>query len=333
MDGRFVISATAERTAAILAAINAKFPTKGARVLGAGLEGDADLLAMDAARNAQGDVSLSMATFERGVINRLGYGGATSAKTPLEAKWHADFTDDPGAAHGARPRKWDDPREVLGLLTFAAYILRADFAFAVSALGTAVSIWSPKHDQALGRVVRYLKGTIGKMITFAAGCEINLTAAADAGFGGELFADGSPDRARSRVAGVIFLSHVPLYFFTVRTKTTPTSTFEAELIALVRLLRSLVIVRTTVMMLFGKDNLPPTRVSEDNMALILALRRRVISGRARHVRVSVGYVLDVLDAGHAIIVFVTTKAQIANGLTKAETKEELDRTCAAFFSN
>jgi hypothetical protein len=100
----------------------------------------------------------------------------------------------------------------------------------------------------------------------------------------------------------------------------------------VRLLRSLVIVRTTVMMLFGKDNLPPTRVSEDNMALILALRR-VISGRARHVRVSVGYVLDVLDAGHAIIVFVTTKAQIANGLTKAETKEELDRTCAAFFSN
>ncbi|KAJ1455537.1 hypothetical protein M885DRAFT_565099 [Pelagophyceae sp. CCMP2097] len=62
------------------------------------------------------------------------------------------------------------------------------------------------------------------------------------------------------------------------------------------------------------------------MAVVQMPRKRVISGRSRHVRVAIGYVLDVLDAGHAIVSFVGTKDELANGLTKAETKDEHART-------
>jgi len=86
------------------------------------------------------------------------------------------------------------------------------------------------------------------------------------------------------------------------------------------------------MMMFNKMDLPPTVVHEDNMAVVQMLRKRVISGRARHVRTAIGYVLDVLDAGHVIVSFIGTADQLANGLTKAETKDEHARSYAAFFS-
>ncbi len=283
-------------------------------------------------QEADGGYSISMTSYETGVVKKLGYTRATAAKTPLPAKWHVDSTDDPEASHSAVPHKFDDPRQVLDLLTFTAYILRADIAFAVSALSAAVTIWEPKHDRALGRTVRYLKGHIGAKITWPGNFEITLSAHVDASFANDIFSDFSTSRARSRIAGVVFLGNAPLWFFTTRTKTVPLSTAEAELIALVRLLRGLVILRVTILMVFNLKTLPPTVVYEDNMAVIQMLRKRTISGRARHVRVAIGYVINVLDAGHAIVSFVSTKGQLANGLTKAETKDEHDRTCAAFFS-
>ncbi|KAJ1446253.1 hypothetical protein M885DRAFT_625419 [Pelagophyceae sp. CCMP2097] len=81
-------------------------------------------------------------------------------------------------------------------------------------------------------------------------------------------------------------------------------------------------------MMFNKMDLPPTVVHEDNMAVVQMLRKRVISGRARHVRTAIGYVLDVLDAGQVIVSFIGTADQLANGLTKAETNDEH----AVFFS-
>mmetsp|Transcript_21934 Transcript_21934/g.75383 ORF Transcript_21934/g.75383 Transcript_21934/m.75383 type:complete len:620 (+) Transcript_21934:62-1921(+) len=324
-----IVSATAARAAEITGAISARFASKGCRILGSE---DADMLALDIVANPDGGYSIHMTTYETAVVAKLGYKDATAAKTPLPALWHADSTEDPEASHGAPAHKFHDPRVAIGLLTFNAYILRADYSFALSSLSGAVGVWVEKHDRALGRTIRYLKGRIGAKITWPGKFPITTKAYVDASFGNELFDGNSTARARSRIAGVLYLGPTPIWYFTARTKTTPLSTAEAELLALVRLLRGLVILRVTIMMLFGIKDLPPTYVYEDNMAVVQMLRKRVISGRSRHVRVAIGYVLDVLDAGHAIVSFVGTKDQLANGLTKAETKDEHARTFAAFFS-
>jgi hypothetical protein len=104
------------------------------------------------------------------------------------------------------------------------------------------------------------------------------------------------------------------------------------LVALVRMLRGLVTLRATIMVAFNVSSLQPTVVFEDNMAVILMLRRRVISGSGRHVRVAIGYVLDVLDAGHAVVKFVTTKAQLADILTKSLAKDDLNDACEKLFA-
>mmetsp|Transcript_4904 Transcript_4904/g.18134 ORF Transcript_4904/g.18134 Transcript_4904/m.18134 type:complete len:766 (-) Transcript_4904:1592-3889(-) len=323
-----VFSATDERAEAYLAAIHDKFPTKGTRVLGTD---GGDLLAWDVKRGPLGGYGLSMATYERAVLAKLGFDKAASSKTPLPVKWQAAVDGAP--AQGAPSRAWKDPQEALGFLSFAATNIRADLAFSTSALAMGVSIWNPEHDKALSRVLRYLNGSVGKSIFFQPKCELTLLAYADASLGGEYFAEKAVERAKSRIGGVIFFAGAPIYHFSVRTKTSPTSTFEAELIALVKVMRSLVIVRCTIMELFALDYLEPTVVMEDNQAVVQTLRKRVITGKARHVRLAIAYILDVMDAGHAIVCSVTTKEQLANMLTKAEPKEDHERSCAAFFAN
>ena len=95
---------------------------------------------------------------------------------------------------------------------------------------------------------------------------------------------------------------------------------------------TLVTLRATFMVAFNMTVLQPTSVFEDNMAVILMLRRRVISGSGRHVRVAIGYILDVLDAGHAIVKFVPSKAQLADVLTKSLVKDDLRNVCDKLFA-
>jgi hypothetical protein len=325
-----IVSATAPRAAAITAGINAHYATKGQKPVG---NDDADMLGLDITLRPDGGYSLHMTTYETAIVNKLGYANATASKTPVPSMWHADSSEDPESKHGAPPHKFHNPQVPIGLLSFAAYIHRADMAFAVSSLATAVTVWDDKHNRALGRVIRYLKGHIGAKVTWPGFFKVTTKGYADASFGNELFDGATTARCRSRIAGVFYLGPTPLWYFTARTKTTPLSTAEAELIALVRLLRGIVILRVTIMMMFNKMDLPPTIVHEDNMAVVDMLRKRVISGRARHVRTAIGYVLDVLDAEHVIVSFIGTADQLANGLTKSETKDEHARTYAAFFSH
>jgi hypothetical protein len=325
-----IVSASPEVKNETFGAIQEKYPTKGRKIIG---DDDADLLGADVVSDGVGGYYISMSTYEDKVLSRLEFGAANPSRTPLPHGWHADPSADPYVQlSGTPPHKFREPYVAIGLVSFLACVLRLDIAFGVSALATALVIWGPKHDAGLARTLRYLKGNRGKRLRFPARMMIDLRAYCDAGFANELHSVGSTGRARSRVGGLLQIGGVILWFFSARTRTTPTSTAEAELVALVRMLRGLVTLRATITVAFNKPSLQPTPVFEDNMAVILMLRRRVISGSGRHVRVAIGYILDVLDAGHAVVKFVPSKAQLADVLTKSLTKDDLDSVCGKLFA-
>ena len=113
-----------------------------------------------------------------------------------------------------------------------ASILRPDLSFAVSALASAVGCWGPKHDKAVSRVLRYIKGTLGRQIIFRHGAPPTLEAWVDASFANDIYSPASPGRAKSRSGCVVFFMGAVLWFFSRRQTATAISTCEAELAAL-----------------------------------------------------------------------------------------------------
>ena len=78
-------------------------------------------------------------------------------------------------------------------------------------------------------------------------------------------------------------------------------------------------------------SLPPTVIYEDNMTLLLTLRRRDLSAHTRHTRVNLGFMMDAADAGHVIYDFASSADQVADIMTAAEDPDRFERNRAVLL--
>ena len=108
---------------------------------------------------------------------------------------------------------------------------------------------------------------------------------------------------------------------------TAISTFEAELYALVVLVRVLLSMRSLASFML-KRSLRPSHVYCDNESAILFLRGRDLSARARHIRCQLGFLYDALDSGELVLHHVPSKFNPANTLTAAEDEDRFRRSLA-----
>ena len=156
-----------------------------------------------------------------------------------------------------------------------------------------------------------------------------LDAGCDASFGNET-TDGCIGGASARAGGYIRPQGAAIDAWSKRFRYVALSTNEAELYALVLLLRRLLCIRRLLTLILGYP-LPPTVVAEDNSAITLMLRKRDLSSKSRHVRVNIGFVIDAIDAGEIAIDWTPTQDQIANTLTAAEDRVRFTRNRKALL--
>ena len=143
-----------------------------------------------------------------------------------------------------------------------------------------------------------------------------LDAGCDASFENEA-TDGCIGGASARAGGYIRLQGAAIDAWSKRCRYVALSTNEAELYALVLLLRRLLCVRRLLSLILGYS-LPPKVIAEENSADTLMLRKRDLSSKSRHVRVNIGFIIDAIDASEIAIDWTPTQDQIANTLTAAE---------------
>ena len=123
-----------------------------------------------------------------------------------------------------------------------------------------------------------------------------------------------------RAPGVLLtVNGAVLLAISTQTTCTPLSTAEGEAHALALYVRNLIPYgyHTIAALRGAPDTGPPTVVYDDNHAVIMTLRRRVVTGRMRHVRVALRFCLHAVETGHIVVRFCPSAEQLADFLTKS----------------
>ena len=228
-------------------------------------------------------------------------------------------------------------RSAVGMLLYLSGNTRPDITFAVSQVARFTHNPKKSHATALKMIVRYLHGTADSGIivpTFTG--DLLLKCYVDADFAGLYKIDSSEDSssARSRTGFIIFLGPCPLIWKSYLQTEVSLSTLEAEYSALSASLRVALpiisICRLAVKVIKVPSNFKTIFhcacivFKDNNGALILAANQRVTS-RTKYFNVKWHFFWQYVKDGTIAIEPIATIDQLADYLTKGNTREILER--------
>ena len=151
-------------------------------------------------------------------------------------------------------------RSIVGMLIYLSTNTRPDITFAVSQVARFGNDPKVSHARAIKRILRYLRGTSDKGITFKPLSKrgFQLDVYADADFCGRHHADpiSSRDSARSRTGYIISLNGCPLVWRSLLQSTCSQSTAHAEYIALSESLRQAIPIHNILVEMLELVNVP-----------------------------------------------------------------------------
>ena len=164
-------------------------------------------------------------------------------------------------------------RKAIGCLLYIANCTRPDIAFAVNRLSQYVTNNTAEHWTAVKRIMRYLRGSSNKSITYDTTKDghIDVLAYTDASY-------GDNDDRRSTSGCIITINNKPVTWFSRKQSIVAQSTVEAEYIALSEAAKQVTWIINMLEEIGPPLHLPVT-VMEDNQGTIQLARNQIISHR------------------------------------------------------
>ena len=202
-------------------------------------------------------------------------------------------------------------RSLIGSLMYAAVGTRPDLAYIVNQLSQFLECPSEAHWICAKRVLRYVKGTLEKGITYSCGEKSNqLVAYSDASWASEV-------ESRKSVSGVCLTLNGGIIGWKSKKQTIVTdSTTYAEYVAAHACSRDIVWLRGLLRELHYNQE-SPTVLFIDNAAAELLITNPVFHERSKHLDVKFHYVRERFEKGDVTIKHVSSSDQLADFLTKA----------------
>jgi hypothetical protein len=201
-------------------------------------------------------------------------------------------------------------REIIGGVMYLVVSTRPDMAQALNVLARFCENPTKEHLTAAKHLLAYLKGTAKYGLCFDANQSENLLGYADADFAGDL--DG-----RKSTSGYLFtICGGPVAWSSRLQRSISQSTTEAEFVSLNEATREAVWLRRILADL--DHNLSdPIEIRCDNQGAIRLVHNPENHQRTKHIEVKFLYVREQQERGSVNVVFVGTKNQLADGLTKS----------------
>ena len=223
-------------------------------------------------------------------------------------------------------------QSAVGSLMYAMLGTRPDLAFAVSVVSRYASNPNEAHWQAVKRIFRYIKGTIGLKLTYRGKMD-DLTGYSDADWAGD------HDTRRSTSGFVFNVGSGAISWQSKRQPTVALSTCEAEYMAqtqatkeavwLKELLRELdcPASRDPSLALISHNNsdiyaLNAVIIHCDNQGAVALAKNPQFHARSKHIDIQYHYQREKIEDGTVELQYVPTENQIADGLTKALAKDK-----------
>jgi len=198
-------------------------------------------------------------------------------------------------------------RELVGSLNYLANCTRPDLAYAVSHFSRYLNQPTEADWSQAKRVLRYLKDTINKKLTYGKPGE-ELEAYSDASYAPE-----SSDR-KSHSGYLIKMDGGALSWKSKRQPIVSLSSMEAEYIALNNTATEVLWLRKLQNDL--KIETGPTRIYEDNQGAIALAKTTTFHNRSKHIQVRYHFIREKVEAKEVTLEYCPTNQMVADVLTK-----------------
>ena len=194
---------------------------------------------------------------------------------------------------------------------YAMTATRPDLAYTMSRLSKFFDSPSENHAAATKKVLRYLKGTVDKGITYS-GKEKTF-----AGYSDSDFAADTDDRKST--GGYVFLLFGGAISWKAKKQALPAlSTVKAEYIAGAEVTKEAVwLVRLLRKDLNAQVDAPPVPMHFDNQGAISLTKNSDNHNRTKHIDVKWHFIKAYVENGTIKITYLPTKSMVADILTKA----------------
>lgn len=257
-------------------------------------------------RTDNNGVTLSHELMIQEVIGRYGMKEAHGASIPL-----APGTKLVKRVDGA-PDIGDLPFcQALGSIMYIMLMTRPDISFAVSALSQFTSAPTLEHWKALLQVLWSLKSMASARLVYPFGFGNPLV------LEGFVNADYNNSEDRHSFSGYVFtIDGVAIFWATKKQQTTSLSTMESEYMAASQAAREAMWL-CQAMAELGQGIKTPTIIFTDNQSSLSLTKNPEYHSRSKHIDTIHHYVREHVEDGNVEFRYISTKAMVADVLTKA----------------
>jgi transposase InsO family protein len=261
-------------------------------------------------------LSIVQQAYTETVIARFGQANAKPSLTPIDTSLHLTKADGATADEDKKAMKNKPYRSLVGSLMYLAIGTRPDIAVAVAKLSRFLENPGPLHWAAGIKVVRYLLKTKDIGITYDGTKGTQLLAYSDADWAGDR------DDRRSVSGTILLMCGAPVVWRASFQKTVALSSTEAEYMALSDCIKECVWMRLLLKGL-DQEQSGPTVVYEDNQGTMALAKNVGYQARTKHIDIRYHFIREKLVSRAVELVYVESKNQAADFLTKALSSKTL----------
>jgi hypothetical protein len=267
-------------------------------------------------------ISIGQSAYITALLERHGMSDCKAVSTPMERDSKTTLVKPP-IEYKATDGEVRDYQAIIGGVMFAMICTRPDIAFAVTTLAQFASNPAPVHFQAVKRVLRYLRGTIDRRVTYsgtgAVASQPELVGYCDADWGGG-------QGCRSVTGYAFILAGGAISWQSKKQKTVALSTVEAEYMATTQATKEAIWWRSFLTGL-GHDLSHSTTLYSDNQGSIALAHNPEHHARTKHINIQYHFIRQHVADKTIALTFIGTEDMIADIFTKALDRVVYDR-CA-----
>lgn len=263
-------------------------------------------LGLQIERLSNGSFFLHQSSYAMKIIQRFHMEDANAVTIPADP--HDELNTE---AHEIEQMKITQApyREAIGSLMYLVNGTRPDLAFAVNRASRYMEKPYKIHWNAVKRIIKYLKGTIGFGLLFESCPDARLKVFSDSDHAGD------SSTRRSTTGYLISIGNSAIIWNSQLQKAVTISTAEAEYIAASESVRDIVWIKRLISeVCFGKQI--KTTLHMDNQAAIQMIKNPVFHKRTKHVDVRYHYIRERYEQKDFDLVYISTDQQVADIFTK-----------------